>query len=81
MKSAARILIVGSQIKNFALEYIYLNCAFLAQLHEVHRAIVVTPVVHVPVLVRVTLWVYFSRSPYLDNHLSENIHTWTIHTL
>ena len=28
---------------------------FLGRLHEVHRAIVVTPVVHVPVLMRVTL--------------------------
>ena len=28
---------------------------FLARLHEVHRAIVVTLVVHVPVRVRVTL--------------------------
>ena len=54
---------------------------FLARLHEVHRAIAVTPVVHVPVLVpvpvrvRVTLALKFSRSPYLDNHSSESIHT------
>ena len=58
---------------------------FLARLHEVHRAIVVTPVVHVPVPVcvpvRVTLALKFSRSPYLDNHSSESIHTWTIDTL
>ena len=51
---------------------------FLARLHEVHRAIVVTPVVHIPVPVRVTLALKFSRSPYLDNHSSESIHTWTI---
>ena len=55
------------------------NVAFLARLHEVHRAIAVTPVVHVPVLV--TLALKFSRSPYLDNHSSESIHTWTIVTL
>ena len=62
---------------------------FLARLHEVHRAIAVTPVVHVPVpvrvpvrvRVRVTLALKFSRSPYLDNHSSESIHTWTIDTL
>ena len=63
----------------------------LARLHEVHRAIAVTPVVHVPVpvpvrvpvrvRVRVTLALKFSRSPYLDNHSSESIHTWTIVTL
>ena len=49
---------------------------FLARLHEVHRAIAVTPVDHVPVTVcvpvpvpvRVTLALKFSRSPYLDNH-------------
>ena len=49
---------------------------FLAQLHEVHRAIVVTPVVRM----RITLAVYFSRNPYLDNHSSESIHTWTVDT-
>ena len=60
---------------------------FLARLHEVHRAIAVTPVVHVPVpvpvrvRVRVTLALKFSRSPYLENHSSESIHTWTIDTL
>ena len=64
---------------------------FLARLHEVHRAIAVTPVVHVPVpvpvpvrvpvRVRVTLALKFSRSPYLDNHSLESIHTWTIDTL
>ena len=62
---------------------------FLARLHEVHRAIAVTSVVHVPVpvpvpvrvRVRVTLALKFSRSPYLDNHSSESIHTWTIDTL
>ena len=66
---------------------------FLARLHEVHRAIAVTPVVHVPVpvpvpvrvpvrvRVRVTLALKFFRSPYLDNHSSESIHTWTIDTL
>ena len=56
---------------------------FLARLHEVHRAIAVTPVVHVPVpvRVRVRLVLKFSRSPYLDNHSSESIHTWTIDTL
>ena len=59
------------------------NFPFLARLHEVHRAIAVTPVVHVPVpvRVRVTLALKFSRSPYLDNHSSESIHTWTIDTL
>ena len=31
------------------------NLEFLARLHEVHRTIAVTPVVHVPVPVRVTL--------------------------
>ena len=66
-------------------------CMLLARLHEVHRAIAVTPVVHVPVPVcvpvcvpvpvRVTLALKFSRSPYLDNHSSESIHTWTIDTL
>ena len=57
-----------------------------------HRAIAVTPVVHVPVpvpvrvpvrvpmRVHVTLALKFSRSPYLDNHSSEGIHTWTIDT-
>ena len=63
--------------------------SFLARLHEVHRAIAVTSVVHVPVPVcvrvhvpvRITLALKFSRSPYLDNHLSESIHTWTIDTL
>ena len=67
--------------------------SFLARLHEVHRAIAVTLVVHVPVpvpvpvrvpvrvRVRVTLALKFSRSPYLDNHSSESIHTWTIDTL
>ena len=59
--------------------------SFLARLHEVHRAIAVTPVVHIPVpmrvQVRVTLALKFSRSPYLDNHSSESIHTWTIVTL
>ena len=54
------------------------NYGFLARLHEVHRAIAVTPVVHVPVpvrvRVRVTLALKFSRSPYLDNHSSESIH-------
>ena len=62
---------------------------FLTRLHEVHRAVAVTPVVHVPVLVpvsvrvrvRVTLASKFSRSPYLDNHSLEIIHTWTIDTL
>ena len=49
---------------------------FLARLHEVHRAIAVTLVVPVPV--HVTLALKFSRSPYLDNHSSESIHTWTI---
>ena len=68
-----------------------LNNAFLARLHEVHRAIAVTPVVHVPVpvpvrvpvrvCVRVTLALKFSRSPYLDNHSLESIHTLTIDTL
>ena len=65
--------------------------SFLARLHEVHRAIAVTSVVHIPVpvpvpvrvrvRVRVTLALKFSRSPYLDNHSSESIHTWTIDTL
>ena len=58
---------------------------FLARLHEVHRAIAVTSVVHVPVpvpvRVLVTLALKFSRSPYLDNHSSESIHTWTIDIL
>ena len=58
----------------------HLSC-LLARLHEVHRAIAVTPVVHVPVPVRVTLALKFSRSPYLGNHSSESIHTWTIDTL
>ena len=57
--------------------------AFLARLREVHRAIAVTQVVHVPVpvRVRVTLALKFSRSPYLDNHSLESIHTWAIDTL
>ena len=64
-----------------------LGLKVLARLHEVHRAIAVTPVVHVPlpvtvpVRVRVTLALKFSRSLYLDNHSSESIHTWTIDTL
>ena len=59
-----------------------LSCVpLLARLHEVHRAIAVTPVVHVPVSVLVTLALKFSRSLYLDNHSSESIHTWTIDTL
>ena len=53
---------------------------FLARLHKVHRAIAVTPVVHVRVRVPVRV-TKFSRSPYLDNHSSESIHTWTIDTL
>ena len=51
----------------------FVSATFLARLHEVHRAIAVNPVVHVPV--RVTLALKFSRSPYLDNHSSESIHT------
>ena len=39
---------------------------YLARLHEVHRTIAVTLVVHVHL--RVTLALKFSRSPYLDNH-------------
>ena len=62
---------------------------FLARLHEVHRAIAVTPVVHVPVPVcvpvpvpvRVTLELKFSRSPYLSNRSTESTHTWNIDTL
>ena len=63
------------------------DISFLARLHEVHRAIAFTPVVHVPVRVpvrvrvRVTLALKFSRSPYLDNHSSESIDTWAIDTL
>ena len=57
----------------------------LARLHEVQRAIALTPVVHVPVRVRVpvrvTLALKFSISPYLDNHSSESIHIWTIDIL
>ena len=74
----------GQQLYSVAVVAIIL---FLAQLHEVHRAIAVTPVVRVrvpvrvPVLVRVTLALKFSISPYLDNHSSERIHTWTIDTL
>ena len=60
---------------------LHVRATFLARLHEVHRAIAVTTVVHVPVRVRVTLALKFSRSPYLDNHSSESIHTWTIDTL
>ena len=75
-----------SWFSDFAL-YLDTQLVFLARLHEVHRAIAVTPVVHVPVpvrvpvRVRVTLALKFSRSPYLDNHSSESIHTWTIDTL
>ena len=69
--------------------FYYGKWSFLARLHEVHRAIAVTPVVHVPVPVRVrvrvpvrvTLALKFSGSPYLDNHSSESIHTLTIDTL
>ena len=53
----------------------------LARLHEVHRAIAVTPVVHIPVPVHVTLALKFSRSLYLENLLSEGFHTRTIGTL
>ena len=71
------------------IKFLFFIFTFLARLHEVHRAIAVTPVVHVPVPVRVrvrvpvrvTLALKFSRSPYLDNHSSESIHTWTIDTL
>ena len=65
------------------LHIIVVQIQFLARLHEVHRAIAVTPVIHVPVpvRVRVTLALKFSRSPYLENHSSESIHTWTIDTL
>ena len=54
-----------------------------SSMFSVHRAIVVTPIVHVPVpvRVRVTLAVKLYRSPYLDNHSSESIHSWTIDTL
>ena len=80
------------QIRPLTAELSALECLknqYLARLHEVHRAIAVTPVVHVPVPmcvpvpvpVRVTLALKFSRSPYLDNHSSESIHTWTIDTL
>ena len=62
-------------------EMYLIRVLFLARLHEVHRDIAVTPVVHVSVRVRVTLALKFSRSPYLDNHSSESIHTWTIDTL
>ena len=75
----------------YSLSIYMMFLGFLARLHEVHRAIAVTPVVHVPVPVcvpvpvpvpvRVTLALKFSRSPYLDNHSSESIHTWTIDTL
>ena len=74
-------------LKLCVLKVFYGDITFLARLHEVHRAIAVTPVVHVPVPVRVcvpvrvTLALKFSRSPYLDNHSSESIHTWTIDTL
>ena len=72
-----------------AFVFSFAEIRFLARLHEVHRVIAVTPVVHVPVPVcvpvpvpvRVTLALKFSRSPYLDNHSSESIHTWTIDTL
>ena len=79
-------LINGSMSVGGAREHLnVLLCSILARLHEVHRAIAVTPVVHVPVpvpvRVRVTLALKFSRSPYLDNHSSESIHTWTINTL
>ena len=53
--------------------YLYNLFESLARLHEVHRAIAVTPVVHVPVpvrvpvRVRVTLALKFSRSPYLEH--------------
>ena len=50
------------------------NGQFLAQIHKVQRAVVV-------ILIPVTLAVQFLISPYLDNHLSESIHTWTIGSL
>ena len=63
----------------FFFKNINIAAIFIARLHEVHRAIAVTQVVHVPVTVpvrvRVTLAFKFSRSPYLDNHSSESIHT------
>ena len=59
--------------------HVFLMDVSLARLHEVHRAIVVTSVVCVPV--HVTLAIFFSRSSYLDSHSSESIHTWTYHTL
>ena len=79
-------LIHGSMSVGGAREHLNIDVlllSILVRLHQVHRAIAVTPVVHVPVPVhvRVTLALKFSRSPYLDNHSSESIHTWTIDTL
>ena len=50
----------------------------LVRLHEVQRAIVVTTVVRSR---SCHTALKFSRSPDLDNHLSESIHTCTIDTL
>ena len=63
----------GWHLFYFILYQVGVPQSFLARLHEVHRAIAVTPVVHVPVplrvrvRMRVTLALKFSRSPYLDN--------------
>ena len=82
------VFMLSDIMENFRLNYscdflLTFNVCFLARLREVHRAIAVTPVVHLPVPVHVfvTLALKFSRSPYLDNHSSESIHTWTIDTL
>ena len=64
--------------------FISLFClAFLARLHEVQRAIIVTMVVRVPIPVplRSPFICKFFMSLYLDNLLSESLQTWTIGTL
>ena len=81
----------GARGQDLAHLILFFLLILLARLHEVHRAIAVTSVVHVPVpipvrvpvrvRVCVTLVFKFSRSPYLDNHSSESIHTWTIDNL
>ena len=65
----------------------FIAFSFLAQLHKMQTAIVVTKVVHVPVpfpglaFCSLHTVLKFSKSPYHDNHLPESIHTCAIDTL
>ena len=50
---------------------------FSSPVRSTRRAIVVTPVVRVPVTLRQSLIRKFFKSSYLDSHSSESIHIWT----